>query len=882
MSRCDPFYFILAGNTVNISLQDGVIPISVNRPGSAPDSSMTINNQKELTAIANSNGSGISLTREAGSGRIMAKSLPHLATTYTYTYYDNGWLASESRPGLHIAYNYREDGMRNNVVVNGETINFIANAAGQIVGIENQLLGTTLLSPYTVGVGGRFLTIEHALQALYAEHGNSAFTQEKTIWLVDDLYTGSIEISSAVAALNPTAQNRLIIRGRRGSPARLTGTIKIKGIESVTLSGIEVANTNVLKGLVVENAAGTHIQNCIVLSDMLVTNSPLTVVKGNTFNYTNAWGNIKAHDTGSILFQNNIYLNASATPVIQTQGDTTAQGAYNLVWPVNETGIAEEARIHANPLLTASYSIASSLSPAIGSGTNILTLVEDIRGKPRPNPPSRGAYEPGAWEVGGVAETLTWVDGRLAARNVNGKNFSFIYDGRGRLTQYIDSSDPSNSATYEYDAFGRRISITVGGTQVTRCVYRGQDVVAEYIDQNGDGTPERKRIYWLMPEIDQRIGFIDIVGTQTNLFYYLTDQVGSVLQIVSAEGEVVNQYDYDAFGNIRWENSFESIPNRYTFQGREWDAHAGHYYYRNRTYIPELGIFTGPDMNLALGIFGETYGIGNYIFCNNNPLIYTDPLGLAEQLIGIEFDPNTGKVTDKTYHASVNYADPLLLFPDNPDILSPHFVVAVGGNATWSGLIRRVYDLRDARTSARAEEMVARGIMTKKGAMTWRVEQRNDLIRRLRSIDNPVGREYANMLKPLDKLATPEGLLMKGKSPMEIIRTKPNLRADKWGRRLRVAGPTLMILGAVVDIVDVAQAPEEERLRVLLGKGGGYAGAASFASAGGRGGVWLGGFVPHPLGRVVGGGIGLVGGGIIGGMMGEQAGYNAYDAFLDE
>jgi hypothetical protein len=33
-------------------------------------------------------------------------------------------------------------------------------------------------------------------------------------------------------------------------------------------------------------------------------------------------------------------------------------------------------------------------------------------------------------------------------------------------------------------------------------------------------------------------------------------------------------------------------------------------------------------MNLALGITGEFNGIGNYLFCNNNPLIYTDPLGL--------------------------------------------------------------------------------------------------------------------------------------------------------------------------------------------------------------------------------------------------------------
>jgi RHS repeat-associated protein len=139
----------------------------------------------------------------------------------------------------------------------------------------------------------------------------------------------------------------------------------------------------------------------------------------------------------------------------------------------------------------------------------------------------------------------------------------------------------------------------------------------------------------------------------TTRFVYLTDQVGSVQQIVDEGGHVVNQYDYDAFGNIRWENSKENIPNRYTFQGREWDAHAGHYYYRNRTYIPEWGCFTGPDMNLANGILGEPNGIGNYLFCNNNPQMYTDPLGLASFTPNsISYDLTSGELVDVSYPAS--------------------------------------------------------------------------------------------------------------------------------------------------------------------------------------------------------------------------------------
>jgi len=63
-------------------------------------------------------------------------------------------------------------------------------------------------------------------------------------------------------------------------------------------------------------------------------------------------------------------------------------------------------------------------------------------------------------------------------------------------------------------------------------------------------------------------------------------------------------------------------------QGREWDAHRQDYYFRNRIYVPEWGSFTGPDMNLANGIEGEPNGVGNYVFCNNDPLDNVDPLGL--------------------------------------------------------------------------------------------------------------------------------------------------------------------------------------------------------------------------------------------------------------
>jgi RHS repeat-associated protein len=100
---------------------------------------------------------------------------------------------------------------------------------------------------------------------------------------------------------------------------------------------------------------------------------------------------------------------------------------------------------------------------------------------------------------------------------------------------------------------------------------------------------------------------------------------------------IVNQYDYDAWGNVQWHSphTFTNVPNRYLFQGREYDAAGDFYYYRYRTYLPEIGMFASPDWNRANGIYGEPLGVGSFVAFNNDPLNATDPLGLADVFVGM-------------------------------------------------------------------------------------------------------------------------------------------------------------------------------------------------------------------------------------------------------
>ena len=67
-----------------------------------------------------------------------------------------------------------------------------------------------------------------------------------------------------------------------------------------------------------------------------------------------------------------------------------------------------------------------------------------------------------------------------------------------------------------------------------------------------------------------------MIGQGAAFYSYLTGQVGSVLALVNAQGQIVNQYDYDAFGNLLAPTSCETVEHRPRFHSRECDSPCGH------------------------------------------------------------------------------------------------------------------------------------------------------------------------------------------------------------------------------------------------------------------------------------------------------------------
>ena len=110
----------------------------------------------------------------------------------------------------------------------------------------------------------------------------------------------------------------------------------------------------------------------------------------------------------------------------------------------------------------------------------------------------------------------------------------------------------------------------------------------------------------------------EYIGLDHN--YYLTDEQGSVRYVLDADGNVQNDYQYDAFGQRI--AGHENIPNRLRYNARIEDDLTGLYYPRARYYNTGIGRFTQEDV-----IYND--GLNLYACCGSNLVMYADPSGYS-------------------------------------------------------------------------------------------------------------------------------------------------------------------------------------------------------------------------------------------------------------
>jgi hypothetical protein len=96
--------------------------------------------------------------------------------------------------------------------------------------------------------------------------------------------------------------------------------------------------------------------------------------------------------------------------------------------------------------------------------------------------------------------------------------------------------------TFTYDVFGNQIGQDLNGTQQWT-VYDGSN---PYMQFNGSGQVEER--YLANPDgLNEFYGQVSASGTTE---WYLTDNLGSVRQVLSTSGSVLDALTYDPYGNL--------------------------------------------------------------------------------------------------------------------------------------------------------------------------------------------------------------------------------------------------------------------------------------------------------------------------------------------
>ncbi len=195
------------------------------------------------------------------------------------------------------------------------------------------------------------------------------------------------------------------------------------------------------------------------------------------------------------------------------------------------------------------------------------------------------------------------------------------YDANGNLTgdgtntytwnsrNQLVSISGGVSASFTYDAVGRRASRTVNGITTT-FVHDRANLVSEAIGAN-------TAAYLTGPALDQVFSRTDSSGQMS----YLRDGSGSILGLADPSGALVTQYNYEPYGNTSTSGASSSNPLQYA--GRENDG-TGLYFDRARYYRPAIGRFVSQD---PIGFAG---GINEYAYVGGNPIQFMDPTGLGE------------------------------------------------------------------------------------------------------------------------------------------------------------------------------------------------------------------------------------------------------------
>ena len=186
-------------------------------------------------------------------------------------------------------------------------------------------------------------------------------------------------------------------------------------------------------------------------------------------------------------------------------------------------------------------------------------------------------------------------------------------------SQYVNT-------TYKYNDEGIRTKKVVNGVKHTYSL-SGSQIVAEEWGSNlcvylydADGAP-----------IGMQYRTESMSAGKFYTFWFERNLQGDIIAVYNEDGVKVCTYTYDAWGNVTltWVNSLATnlyaVYNPFKYRGYYHDTETGFYYLQSRYYDPIVGRFINADT--AIGQIGNIHGTNMFVYCFNNPVSMSDPIG---------------------------------------------------------------------------------------------------------------------------------------------------------------------------------------------------------------------------------------------------------------
>ncbi|WP_298850495.1 Ig-like domain-containing protein [uncultured Aquimonas sp.] len=256
-------------------------------------------------------------------------------------------------------------------------------------------------------------------------------------------------------------------------------------------------------------------------------------------------------------------------------------------------------------------------------------------------------------EAGAAAEVIDYVyDSNDRLQSERGADIAdYAYDPAGNL---LSHGTPTGTTEYVYNDAGRMREARSAG-EVNAYVYnadglrvrstrtQGADSETTWILQDPSFEYAQSLEHWRSQNAGPRhvsavFSFGDELLSQTRFdasgapstVWLQTDGFGSTRAATDASGSVIDQIDYDAFGNEIGRSGSTAIEHLY--RGEAFDPNVGFYYLRARWMDPRVGRFTQQDAFAGFG--SDPMSLNKYLYAHSSAPNFSDPSGyvsLAEQ-----------------------------------------------------------------------------------------------------------------------------------------------------------------------------------------------------------------------------------------------------------